>query len=137
MVPIPCSEMVYPRLGRLRSHSDTQCRQGFEQVPQGGAVRRSGRSSKCQARWRESGTRGPANASRPKQSERHFPCLRCKSSSGGPLRWRSPMKMYLRLLRVLLQGRRRARISLWESATLTFRVHPLDLDVLRHMNNGT
>ncbi|WP_229661942.1 acyl-CoA thioesterase [Phycicoccus endophyticus] len=45
--------------------------------------------------------------------------------------------MYLRLLRVLLAARRGAGLTLWDTAVTPFRVRLSDLDLQRHMNNGT
>jgi len=44
--------------------------------------------------------------------------------------------MFLRLLRVWLRSRRGPRLGLYSIARTPFRVSLLDLDVLRHMNNG-
>ncbi len=46
------------------------------------------------------------------------------------------MNLYLRLLHLLLVGRRRARVAVLGPVRTPFRVWPSDLDVLRHVNNG-
>lgn len=46
------------------------------------------------------------------------------------------MNLYLRMLWLGLTTARRAPLGLWDTARLSFRVTPTDLDVLRHMNNG-
>lgn len=46
------------------------------------------------------------------------------------------MNLLLRLVLVLIQGRRGPRLSLFDTASLHMRVWPTDLDVLLHMNNG-
>ncbi len=45
--------------------------------------------------------------------------------------------MYLRLLHLWLVGRRRRRVSVMGPVSTPFRVWPTDLDLLRHVNNGT
>lgn len=45
--------------------------------------------------------------------------------------------MYLRLLWLHLTYRRRPRLRLWEDARTPMRVGLTDLDLLRHVNNGT
>lgn len=45
--------------------------------------------------------------------------------------------MYLRLLRLFLTYRTRPRLTIWDTARTRFRVSLTDLDVLRHMNNGS
>ncbi len=47
------------------------------------------------------------------------------------------MNLYLRLLHLLLVGRRRPRSSVLGPVRTPFRVWPTDLDLLRHVNNGT
>ncbi|WP_380169292.1 acyl-CoA thioesterase [Jannaschia sp. R86511] len=47
------------------------------------------------------------------------------------------MKLYLRLLAFVLLTRRRSRVSLLGPVRTPFRVWPTDLDLLRHVNNGT
>lgn len=46
------------------------------------------------------------------------------------------MKLYLRLLWLVLVGRRRAPVSVLGPCRTPFRVAPTDLDLLRHVNNG-
>ena len=46
------------------------------------------------------------------------------------------MNLILRMVRVLLMARRRARVGALDETSLTFRVWPNDVDVLMHMNNG-
>ncbi len=47
------------------------------------------------------------------------------------------MNLYLRLLLLMIRVRSGRRLSLWGGTSrVRFRVHPGDLDVLRHMNNG-
>ncbi len=46
------------------------------------------------------------------------------------------MNLYLRLLHLLLVGRRRTRVPVLGPVRTPFRVWPSDLDVLRHVNNG-
>jgi len=46
------------------------------------------------------------------------------------------MKLYLRLLLLLLTQRFRSRCKLTGPATTTLRVYPNDLDVFGHVNNG-
>lgn len=47
------------------------------------------------------------------------------------------MNLYLRLLHLLLLGRRRSRVPVLGPVRTPFRVWPSDLDLLRHVNNGT
>ena len=47
------------------------------------------------------------------------------------------MKLYLRLIAFLLLTRRRSRVSPLGPVRTPFRVWPTDLDLLRHVNNGT
>lgn len=47
------------------------------------------------------------------------------------------MNLYLRLLAFALLTRRRPRVSLLGPCRTPFRVWPTDLDLLRHVNNGT
>jgi acyl-CoA thioesterase FadM len=47
------------------------------------------------------------------------------------------VKLYLRLLSFALLTRRRSRVSVLGPARTPFRVWPTDLDLLRHVNNGT
>ncbi|MFC3689853.1 acyl-CoA thioesterase [Aquipuribacter hungaricus] len=47
------------------------------------------------------------------------------------------MNLYLRLLHLVLLGRRRSRVSVLGPVRTPFRVWPTDLDLLRHVNNGT
>ena len=47
------------------------------------------------------------------------------------------MNLYLRLLAFLLLTRRRPRASVLGPVRTPFRVWPTDLDLLRHVNNGT
>ncbi|MGJ7439943.1 acyl-CoA thioesterase [Aquipuribacter sp. MA13-6] len=47
------------------------------------------------------------------------------------------MNLYLRLLAFALLTRRRSRVSVLGPARTPFRVWPTDLDLLRHVNNGT
>lgn len=47
------------------------------------------------------------------------------------------MNLYLRLLAFALLTRRRSRVSPLGPARTPFRVWPTDLDLLRHVNNGT
>lgn len=44
--------------------------------------------------------------------------------------------MYLRLLWCLIRVRFARRLTIWDTSVARFRVNPLDLDVLGHMNNG-
>lgn len=46
------------------------------------------------------------------------------------------MNMFVRLLLLMLRVRLQRRLSIWDTARTSFRVNPLDLDVLMHMNNG-
>lgn len=46
------------------------------------------------------------------------------------------MKLWLRLLWVLLSWRNRGYIDIWKVGRRTFRVWPTDIDIFRHMNNG-
>lgn len=46
------------------------------------------------------------------------------------------MNLYLRLLGMVLATRRRGRLHLWDTARISFRVLPTDLDVLGHMTNS-
>lgn len=46
------------------------------------------------------------------------------------------MNLFFRLLWLRVRSIRWARVSLWDPATVPFRVNPADLDLLRHMNNG-
>lgn len=46
------------------------------------------------------------------------------------------MNLFVRLLALMIRIRFRRRISIWDTARTPFRVNPLDLDVLMHMNNG-
>ncbi len=46
------------------------------------------------------------------------------------------MNLYLRLVLLLITARLRPAISLWDTCRTRFRVHPGDLDLLMHMNNG-
>lgn len=46
------------------------------------------------------------------------------------------MNLFFRLLVLMVRIRFRGRISIWDTARTPFRVNPLDLDVLMHMNNG-
>jgi len=47
------------------------------------------------------------------------------------------MNLYLRLLHLFLVGRRRHRVAVLGPVRTPFRVWPTDLDLLRHVNNGT
>lgn len=47
------------------------------------------------------------------------------------------MNLYLRLLHLVLLGRRRSRVPVLGPVRTPFRVWPTDLDLLRHVNNGT
>lgn len=47
------------------------------------------------------------------------------------------MNKYWRLLWLFLRHRARPRLGIWDTARTPFRVLPTDLDLLRHMNNGT
>lgn len=47
------------------------------------------------------------------------------------------MNKIWRLIWLFLRYRARPRLSIWDTARTRFRVLPTDLDVLRHMNNGT
>jgi acyl-CoA thioesterase FadM len=47
------------------------------------------------------------------------------------------MNMYLRLLRLRAAARRRPALSVWDTARTPLRVGITDLDLLRHVNNGT
>ena len=46
------------------------------------------------------------------------------------------MKLYLRLLLLLLTQKFRDRCTLTGPATTTLRVYPNDLDIFGHVNNG-
>ena len=46
------------------------------------------------------------------------------------------MNLFFRLLMLMARMRFRRRLSIWDTARTPFRVNPLDLDVLMHMNNG-
>ena len=46
------------------------------------------------------------------------------------------MNLFFRLLVLMVRVRFRRRLSIWDTARTPFRVNPLDLDVLMHMNNG-
>lgn len=46
------------------------------------------------------------------------------------------MNLFLRMIALWFGARRRSRLSIWDTATTPFRVNPMDLDVLGHMNNG-
>ncbi|ATG51664.1 thioesterase [Brachybacterium vulturis] len=46
------------------------------------------------------------------------------------------MNLYFRLLLLMVRGRFRGRLSIWDTSHVRFRVSPGDLDVQRHMNNG-
>lgn len=46
------------------------------------------------------------------------------------------MNLFFRMLWLRVRSARWARVSLWDSATVAFRVNAADLDLLRHMNNG-
>lgn len=46
------------------------------------------------------------------------------------------MHVLFRTLLILLRARRRRRVSLFESADITLRALPTDVDVLMHINNG-
>ncbi|MGY5766630.1 acyl-CoA thioesterase [Brachybacterium sp. DNPG3] len=46
------------------------------------------------------------------------------------------MNLYFRLLLLMIRVRAGRSMSLWGTARTRFRVHPGDLDLLRHMNNG-
>ena len=45
--------------------------------------------------------------------------------------------MYLRLILLRLRARTRARLSVWDTSRTPLRVSLTDLDLLRHVNNGT
>jgi acyl-CoA thioesterase FadM len=47
------------------------------------------------------------------------------------------VNLYLRLLHLWLLGRRRSRVDVLGPVRTPFRVWPTDLDLLRHVNNGT
>lgn len=46
------------------------------------------------------------------------------------------MNLFFRLLLLMLRLRRRRDLDIWSTAITPFRVNPLDLDVLGHMNNS-
>lgn len=46
------------------------------------------------------------------------------------------MNLWIRFLKVVLFSRFRSRIHPLDAAEIQFRVWPVDLDLLRHMNNG-
>ena len=46
------------------------------------------------------------------------------------------MHVIFRTLLILLKARRRSRVSIWESADITLRALPTDVDILMHINNG-
>jgi acyl-CoA thioesterase FadM len=46
------------------------------------------------------------------------------------------VNLFFRLLALRLRSKRWPRVGLWDAVTISFRVNPADLDVLRHMNNG-
>ena len=46
------------------------------------------------------------------------------------------MKLWFRILYVMLTWRKRSKLTIDEVSTISFRVWPTDLDIYRHMNNG-
>lgn len=46
------------------------------------------------------------------------------------------MHLILRTLWILFASRRRARVSIWDSASLPLRVQLTDIDIAMHVNNG-
>ena len=46
------------------------------------------------------------------------------------------MKLWFRILYVMLSYRRRSKLRIDEVSKVSFMVLPTDLDIYRHMNNG-
>lgn len=79
----------------------------------------------------------PARLLPPRGGARRDRHARARRPSQADVRDSRAVNMLFRLLLLRLRCRLRPRLSIWDTATTPFRVVPTDLDVLRHMNNGT